>query len=532
MQERRQRQEIIGLDISAIVEEVKDFLRGAWRYRWEAIALAWVGCLVTWWFVLSMPDIYRSVSRVHIDTEDSLQPLLAGMAIETNLLDDVKLILKSIISRPTLEKIAADSGLDLGDLEPAEEESLIRRLREDLVLSLDREQVLEISFEHSNPNVAYAVVDVLIGIFVKDLVGNKRSDTKSAQDFLVKKLEEYEQLLADSEARLAEFKKRNIGQMPGQQGDYYERLQAQMSELQDLDSRIKLTRQRRDALELQMAGEEPVFGVTAGSSQAGAATYPQMAALEAELTQLRLAYTDSHPDVIRVKDLLEKMREEMAARESGASGQALSSLNQNPVYQQMKIQHSQAELELVQLETQRADKARTVANLKNRIDTIPEIEAELTRLNRNYSVYREQHDQLVARLEKARLSEDVEQSSTGLSFNLIDPPSVGSSPVGPNRALFSTAGLIVAIAIGLVFAALRNIASPVFYSSQKLERAFKIPVIGAIKLIQSPQELRRTRAGAALFSVSFVALVGCYALIVLFDQASVNFARQVSDIIG
>jgi hypothetical protein len=147
-------------------------------------------------------------------------------------------------------------------------------------------------------------------------------------------------------------------------------------------------------------------------------------------------------------------------------------------------------------------------------------------------VYREQHNQLVVRLEKARLSEDVEQSSTGLNFKLIDPPLVGSVPVGPNRALLATAGLLLAVAIGLGFATLRNITAPVFYSSHKLERAFETPVIGAIKLMQSPEEMRMVRASTALFSTCLLALIGCYAVIVIFDQASVHLARQVADIIG
>jgi len=519
------------LELSELVEEIKDFIRGAWRYRWGGILLAWGICLVSWGFVLSMPDVYRASSRLHIDTKDSLQPLLAGMAIESNLLDDVNVMLKSIISRPTLEKIAAQSGFDLGNPDPEEMDSLMKRLAESLEIELDREQVLEISIEHANASVAYAVVSVLIEIFVEDLMGTTRSDTKSAQDFLEKKLVEYEELLADAEQRLADFKKRNIGQMPGERGGYYARLQGEMQTLDDLDSRIRLARQRRDALELQMAGEEPTFGVM-NLPPGGSFSSPQIAALEAELTQLRLSYTDSHPDVIRVKELLENMRAEGAARQSGTRLPSASAVDQNPVYQQMKIQFSQADLELSQLQIQRSDQARIVSNLKTKIDTIPEIEAELTKLNRNYDVYQAQYNELVQRLEKARLSEDVEQSSTGLNFRLIDPPSVGSTPVGPDRGLLATLGLVVAILISMGLAALRNIATPVFYSSHKLERIFGVPVIGTIKRFRSPTEIAKLRMSTAMLSVSVVALVACYAVIIVFDQASAKFASQIVDIIG
>lgn len=530
MQQQRQGRQV--LDLSEIVEEIKDFLRGAWRYRWEAILSAWVICLVGWGLVLSMPDVYRASSRLHIDTDDSLQPLLAGMAIESNLLDDVNVMLKSIISRPTLEKIAAKSGFDLGNSDPAEIEALIKRLGESLEIELDREQVLEISIEHTNASVAYAVVDVLIDIFVEDLMGTTRSDTQSAQDFLEKKLVEYEALLADAEQRLADFKKRNLGQMPGERGGYYARLQGEMQALQELDSRIRLARQRRDALQSQMAGEEPTFGVVDNGSRGGSATSPQIATLEAELTQLRLSYTDSHPDVIRVKELLADMRAEAAATQSGTRLPPTSIVDQNPVYQQMKIQFSQAELELSQLQIQRADQSRIVENLRTKIDTIPEIEAELTKLNRNYDVYQAQYNELVQRLEKARLSEDVEQSNTGLNFKLIDPPSVGSAPVGPQRALLATVALIFATLVGAGFAALRNIMSPVFYSAHKLERLFGVSVIGTVKRFQAPDDIAKARVGSVMLSITVGALIACYGFIVVFDQASAQFASRIVNLIG
>ena len=112
----------------------------------------------------------------------------------------------------------------------------------------------------------------------------------------------------------------------------------------------------------------------------------------------------------------------------------------NPVYQQMKMQFNQAELELSQLNTRRAGQAQIVKNLREKIDTIPEIEAQLTRLNRSYDVYRSQYGELLGRLEQARLSEDAEKSTKSLKFRVIDPPSVTAEPVSTNRKLLVTGG--------------------------------------------------------------------------------------------
>ncbi|MDX1554543.1 MAG: glutaredoxin domain-containing protein, partial [Xanthomonadales bacterium] len=52
-----------------------------------------------------------------------------------------------------------------------------------------------------------------------------------------------------------------------------------------------------------------------------------------------------------------------------------------------------------------------IRELQKRVDTIPEVEAELTRLNRDYNVTKGQYESLVSRRETARLSEQAEQKS-------------------------------------------------------------------------------------------------------------------------
>lgn len=514
-----------GLNLQEIIDHIKDLVRGSWRYRWQAVIVAWLVCIVAWTAVLMIPDRYRASSRLVIDADDSLPRLLRDNVIPSNFLDEVNVMLKSILSRPTLEQIATVSGFDIGDRDPAEIDAMIGQLRDRLEIDLNREKVLEVAIEHSNPKVAYAVVDVLIDLLVENLLGATTSDARSTQEFLKKKLAEYEALLNEAEARLADFKKKNIGLMPGERGGYYARLQQEMAELEEFDSKIKLARQRRNMLEDQMAGEEPVFGLVAGGG--ATVTSPQIELLESQLTELRLQYTDQHPDVLRTQELLDELRQDLIETQPDPAASVAASVDRNPVYQQMKIQFSQADLELSQLETARAEQARTVTDLKQRIDTIPEIEAELTRLNRNYDVYRTQHTELVEALEKARMSEDVKMSSTGLNFRVIDPPSVGSEPVGPDRRILITLGLLVALGLGVGLTALRSFLTPVFYSAQRLERMFGTRVLGTIKLVATPQEASAARRGVALMSLSILLLLGCYAIVLVFDRTGAALAGRI-----
>ena len=80
----------------------------------------------------------------------------------------------------------------------------------------------------------------------------------------------------------------------------------------------------------------------------------------------------------------------------------MRSLNMNPVYQNLRMQLSQADADLAEMRGQIGAQQSVIADLRSRVDAIPEVEAELARLNRDYEVNKKQYDTLLQRLESAR----------------------------------------------------------------------------------------------------------------------------------
>jgi len=52
--------------------------RSLWRRRWHATAVAWVFCLAGWAYVLTLPNSYEATTRIYVDTESMLRPLMRG----------------------------------------------------------------------------------------------------------------------------------------------------------------------------------------------------------------------------------------------------------------------------------------------------------------------------------------------------------------------------------------------------------------------------------------------------------------------
>ena len=221
--------------IQDVVVQVLDHFRGSWRFRWWSVLAAWIVCILGWTFVLGMPSVYEASARVYVDTQTALRPLLEGLAVKASVESELSIVRQALMSRPQLTLVAHETGLDKQASTPQEMEGLIRSLQERIHVSTDARSgnsatdgLYRITFQDHSREKALQVVESLLNSFVKDTLDSKRSGQESALQFLDEQIASYEKSLTESETKLADFKKRNVGMMPGEQGDYFKRLQAEM----------------------------------------------------------------------------------------------------------------------------------------------------------------------------------------------------------------------------------------------------------------------------------------------------------------
>jgi len=525
-------------------------LRGAWRYRWHALALAWAVALAGWVAVAAMPDRFEARTRVYVDTESLLKPLLQGIAVNRDVMSQVAMMQTVMLSRPNLEKVAQKTDLFLDADSRREQESVIDSLEERIVLegssavgtaARRRTPVANqfmVSFEDADPKTAHRVVQSLLDTFMEDSLGMKRSDAGVAERFLRQQLSDYERKLLEAETRLAEFKKSNVGLMPGTSGDYYARLDQSMAQLDGLRTRYRQVSERRSELARQLEGEEPTFGLTSmGSSPIDS----QIASYQARIDQLLLQYTDKHPEIVALRDTIARLEEEkrngakvsatVAPPAAGTSGEDMlkRSLDMNPVYQSMKISLSQADAELAEVRGQIGAQEQAIGNLRSRMDAIPQVEAELSRLNRDYEVNKAQYDQLLQRLEAARISQQADQNTEDVKFRVIEPPTVPMTPSGPQRILLSTLVLFASLAAGIGFALLLQQVRPVFSTKDTLRQVTGLPVLGSVTAAVVHSFVPWYRRQTALVGGAIAALAGAFLLNLLLQQ---NLRAALRNLLG
>ena len=115
--------------------------------------------------------------------------------------------------------------------------------------------VFTLTYNDRDRATSLRVVEMLMNTFVEDVLGGKQSGSQVGQKFLREQIEEYETRLREAEARLAEFKRRNVGLMPGAQGDYFSRLQNELASIEKGKADLSIALSGREELERQLRGE-------------------------------------------------------------------------------------------------------------------------------------------------------------------------------------------------------------------------------------------------------------------------------------
>ena len=520
------------MDLSNQVNELYGYLHGLWRHRWSGLLIAWVVALSGWLAVYAMPNQYRAKATVNIDSSSIIKPLLEGLSVQTNTNQELSLMTRILLSRDNLLSVIHETGMDRDADTPEKKERLILNLGQSIDLSIDAPRwspdttVYEIASQSTSPEMAYQIVNSLLSTLVEDTLKSSRSETKEAEAFLDEQIKDYEQQLTKAEERLADFKKKNIDVMPDEKGGYYARLQSAQQEIEDIRFSIREAQQRSSELRKQLSGEAPLLGNDQNANT--------LRRYQEQLADLLTQYTDEHPDVQALRAKIANLKAKRTA-DSNDIGDGMAGRNVrefNPVYQELKVQESKAKISVGLLQIKLAEKQKTLERLKSSIDTMPEVEAQLSKLNRDYNVTKERYLSLVQRRESARLSQKVGNSSSGVAFRVIEKPIVPLFPAGPNRTLYLAGVLGLALVSGFGWCLLMFLLFPTFVDIKQLKKMIDLPVLGNISLQRGPEQIRARRKKLITFLLSTGLLLVAYGGVLIYKDVGSTFARSFLNGVG
>ena len=503
-----------------IIQQLVVILRSMWLRRWAGLAVAWVAAVVGLFVVSRIPDRYEAEARVYVDTQTVLKPLLSGLAVQPDVNQQVTMMARTLITRPNVEKLIRSSDMDLGVKNPKEMDGLVEDVTRRLKLSGGgRENIYDISFRDTNPALAKRVVQNVVSMFVESGLGDKKRDADTARRFLDEQIKTYEKQLLEAEDRLKNFRLRNLGVAgAGSNTDYVSRFGGLNDEIGKVRMDLRAAEQSRDAIKRELAGEDPVMLPEPGSTTGGSPVPEIDSRIETQrrqLDELLRRYTDQHPDVVATRRLITQLedqkRQELEARKkSAAATPGRYSASTNPVFQQLKISLAEQEANVAALRARLSELQGRMDAMRASAGQVPQVEAELAQMNRDYEVLRKNYEALVARRESAKMAEGADATAGMADFRVIDPPRVSPTPVFPNRLVFIAMALGAALGAGVVASFILSQLFPRIQDAKSLRTLTNRPVLGSVSLLLDAPMVRKER----VLNVAFVSGLG--ALVLMF----------------
>jgi succinoglycan biosynthesis transport protein ExoP len=501
-------------------EEVID-LRDYWnviRRRQRSIGLTtFLIVVLSALIAFSMDPIYKSTVTLLIETEDakvvSIEEVYAGGQQSIEYLNTQFEVIKSqalarkvievldltrhpyflpeldesgneVSWRSTLLKVFPESVSTWFESQPESgiktsaeftpEELRIRELLGDLskmmsVEPLRNTQLVQISFEASDNNLAALMANEMAQVYIKDQLDARLGMTSQANSWLSERLSDIREKLKTSEAALQSYKEReDLIEAGGVTGLILE-------QLQELNQDLILVQRN-------------------------------LSSLEAAREQIRQVKTDQYQDYLSIPAVLEDNLVSELIQDESEAAQALHSLSQRYGYKHPKIISAKAALGTVSdalkkhvlnvvngierqyqlVRSAEASAQRALTNTRQELNIINRKEHQLGILEREVIANRQLYNLFLNRIKETNESIGIDQANA----RIVDTALPAINPVKPKKRLIILIAGFLGLGFGVLLAFLFEHLDNTLKTAVDIEERLKLAVLGVLpKVVDKADDL-------------------------------------------
>jgi len=488
-----------------------DYLNILWRRRWYAVIVFLLigGGVVA--VANLLPDLYISSSMISVESpsmpRDYVRPSDASSPTQ-----QISTAIQRIKSRSFIVPLIQDFGLQgYGTSEEFLMDDAVDRVRNHIKAVSTSENTLTISYTATNPQLAQEITQRIVEMLIQFGSSNRRSLAADTYDFLEKQAQENYDALKKQEEKIKRFRSAHMGRLPEysqQNADALKQLKKELEEteneldaLQVLMKSLDIRAQERQSLglweqDLYIPDSTP-SSISGMNSESTPTPDAELAKKEAELKELKVHYLQSHPDVIRLQNEVDALKQRLNQRAAGAaSDKSTSTPFGEADIDTLDVDLAQIELEaeiyrndIQKLEKKRESLASQIQMNEDSANMAPELEAQLSDLDREREILLKQYQISVNDRDQARLTLELEQGDTG-TYSIIDEANFPEKPDSPDRVRIALMGLLAGLVMGVGASLGRELLDSTLSTEEEAAAVLKMPVLVSVHEI-SKREARR-----------------------------------------
>jgi len=477
-----------------------DYLALVRRRLWLIVIPAMLGSVIGYSGSLLLHERYTSQTLVLVEQQRVPESYVKSVVTE-ELNERLTTMQQQILSRTRLQPIIEKFGMYKEDLGRVPMEDLLNRLRGGILVTAvrttgnqpGRVSGFYISFTADNPQLAQQVCAEITSMFMEENIRLREQRAEGTTQFLAKQLEEAKLKLDGQDAKLADFKRRYIGQLPGEEQTNLSLLMALNTQLEGVTQ--SLNRAQQDKLYLHSILAQQLTRWQASQTGSNPQTAEQeLAALQSLLVTLEARYTSHHPDVIKLKNDIAQLKRKVAETNTTATPSETptkAAISEPPEVLQLRSQLHQLEVTVVQQTREQQRLQQQIKLYQDRVQLSPLVEQQYKELTRDYTNALLFYNDLLSKRNQSEMATDLERRQQGEQFRVMDPPNLPGKPSYPDRRLFAAIGLAVGLMLGLGVAVLLEARDKSLRTERDIEFFLQLPTLALLPLVDAKNGSRK-----------------------------------------
>jgi protein tyrosine kinase modulator len=474
--------------------------------------------------IVFLKPIYQSTGTILVETQQIPTDLIQS-SVTSDPSQRITVLQQRVMTRRNLLQIIDNFEVFGVDRQRLPVSQLIAKMQSQINVSVITSEftgrrrggaaiAFQISFDHENPEIAAKVTNELVTLFLSENVRTRTARAADTTAFLNSETEKLRSALIKTENEIVEYKQKNRDALPEHLDLRLRMLERSEAELREYVREIRALEEERRYLQIELTSART------GRSGAGGATVvselqENIEALKKTLLDASTRLTDSHPDIKALKkriDALEQQQieEENEAARAAAENKPLKNAPYNPLVEKLQIRMSAIDAKIAEARIAIEKLKKKVEEIEAIIIEIPQVERGLSVLNRTYGDILEKFNVLESKQARAQLSQNLEEDKKAERFILLEPPTVPTEPIRPDRIKILGIGSFIAFAAGVGLVVLIELLDQRIRSSSELEAVLKHPPIVSIPYITTPAEMNKRRSKLVLYILAalvFIAIV-------------------------
>ena len=467
------------------------------RIWWIAIPFV-LAPLLSLGVTFLLPNRYTSRTLVLIE-QQKVPEKYVNTVVNDDLGERLATMQEQILSRTRLQPIIERFGLYKQDVNKVPMEDLVDRMRKNITVTAVKAEFQStragsqglpgfyIAFTADNPRLAQQVCAEITSMFMSENLKSREQSAQGTTEFLAKQLEDAKRKLDDLDSKLAAWKGKNLGRLPGQEQNNMAMLMTLNTQLDSVTQALNRAQQDRTYAETLLSQQLAAWEASGDTAGGPMTLQQQLAGAQANLNLLEARYTPNHPDVLKARQMVDELKKKLDAGEEAPKTDAKTEAKSKkpnriepPNIQQLRNTLHALDQEITGRKTQQQRLQQQISEYQGKVASAPMIEEEGKSLTRDYQTAFSFYNDLLSKKTQSEMATDMERRQQGENFRVMDPANLPEKPSFPDRFLFTLGGAFGGLGLGIGLAFLMELRDKSLRSEQDIEFYLELPTLAQV----------------------------------------------------